>query len=54
LERTYSSGAATVREAFFAVLGKAPSEDLRHVLAAPGLAPNWSAAVERRLAGRQG
>jgi MOSC domain-containing protein YiiM len=54
LERTYSSGAATVREAFFAVLGKAPSEDLRHVLAAPGLAPNWSAAVERQLAGRQG
>jgi MOSC domain-containing protein YiiM len=52
LERTYASGAASVREAFFAVLGKAPSDGLRHVLAAPGLAPNWSAAVERRLAGR--
>jgi MOSC domain-containing protein YiiM len=54
LERTYASGAASVREAFFAVLGKAPSDGLRHVLAAPGLASNWSAAVERRLAGRSG
>lgn len=54
LERVHASGAATVREAFFAVLGKPPLDSLRHVLAAEGLAENWSAAVERRLAARQG
>jgi MOSC domain-containing protein YiiM len=54
LERVHASGGATVREAFFAVLGKPPLDSLRHVLAAEGLAENWSAAVERRLAARQG
>lgn len=54
LERIHASGAATVREAFFAVLGKAAVESLKHVLAAQGLAENWSSAVERRLAARQG
>lgn len=54
LERVHASGAATVREAFFAVLGKPPLDSLRHVLATEGLAENWSAAVERRLAARQG
>ena len=54
LERVHASGAATVREAFFAALGKPPLDSLRHVLAAEGLAENWSAAVERRLAARQG
>jgi MOSC domain-containing protein YiiM len=54
LERSHASGAANVREAFFAVLGRAPAEILKHVLAAPGLAESWGAAVERRLAARQG
>ena len=54
LERVHASGAATVREAFFAALGKPPLDSLRHVLAAERLAENWSAAVERRLAARQG
>ena len=54
LERIHASGAANVREAFFAVLGRAPNEILRHVLAAPGLAESWGAAVDRRLATRQG
>ena len=55
LERVHASGAANVREAFFAVLGKAPdSASLRHVLQAHGLAENWVSAVGRRLAARQG
>lgn len=54
LERTYASGAANVREAFFAVLGKPEVESLRRVLMAQGLAENWRSAVERRLAARQG
>jgi len=53
LERNYTSGAASVREAFFAVLGKASIEDLQHVRQAQGLAESWSLAVERRLATRQ-
>ncbi len=51
LERTFASGAASVREAFFAVLGRATAESRRHVLEAPGLAASWSSAVEKRLSG---
>lgn len=54
LERVHASGAATVREAFFAVLGKAPAEALERVMAAPGLAENWAAALQRRLTALQG
>lgn len=54
LERIHASGAANVREAFFAVLGRVPNEILKHVLAAPGLAESWRVAVDRRLAARQG
>jgi MOSC domain-containing protein YiiM len=54
LERSYASGAASVREAFFAVLGKTSIESLQHVRAARGLAESWGSAVERRLATRQG
>jgi len=49
LERNLSSGSASVREAFFAVLGKPPSETLKKVEGAPGLARNWRNAVEQRL-----
>lgn len=52
LERTFASGAANVREAFFAVLGKAAPDSLKHVLEAPGLAENWSSAVQKRLSDR--
>ncbi|HSM95076.1 MAG TPA: MOSC domain-containing protein [Rhizomicrobium sp.] len=54
LERVHASGAANVREAFFAVLGKTSEDSLRRVLEAGGLAKNWASAVERRLATRQG
>lgn len=54
LERIHASGAASVREAFFAVLGKAPADTLARVMAAPGLAENWHGAVARRLAALQG
>jgi len=54
LERIHASGAANVHEAFFAVLGKSSIETLQHVMAAEGLAENWSIAVSRRLAARQG
>lgn len=54
LTRSFASGSATVRDAFFAVLGKAPVESLRQVLAAETLAGNWRAAVEKRLATRHG
>jgi MOSC domain-containing protein YiiM len=54
LERTYASGAANVREAFFAVLGKPEVASLRRVLTAQGLAENWRSAAERRLSARQG
>ena len=37
---------AKVGEAFFAVLGKASSEPLKHVQAAPGLAENWYGVAE--------
>ncbi|MBS0274929.1 MAG: MOSC domain-containing protein [Proteobacteria bacterium] len=53
-ERSYASGATSVREAFFAVLGKASAESLQQVRAAPGLAENWASAVDRRLAARPG
>jgi MOSC domain-containing protein YiiM len=53
-ERSFESHAATVREAFFAVLGKPAVESLAYVMAAPGLAKNWHAAVAQRLAARNG
>ena len=53
LERSYASGAASVREAFFAVLGKTSAESMQRVRKAQGLAENWGSAVERRLAARQ-
>ena len=53
LERTFSSDAANVRDAFFAVLGKPTVESLEHVMAAPGLAETWSSAVEKRLRARK-
>jgi MOSC domain-containing protein YiiM len=54
LERVFASGAANVRDAFFAVLGKPPVGQLQHVLAAPGLADSWRSAAQRRLDTRQG
>lgn len=54
LERIFDSGAANVREAFLAVLGKPPIEQLEHVLAAPGLAQSWRSAAEGRLSARLG
>ncbi|HEY5338242.1 MAG TPA: MOSC domain-containing protein [Rhizomicrobium sp.] len=52
LERSFASGAATVREAFFAVLGKASVESLEHVRNAPGLAKDWRSAVKKRIVAR--
>ena len=52
LERTFASGAPSVREAFFAVLGKPAVESLRNVMASPGLAKDWYSAVEKRLGAR--
>jgi MOSC domain-containing protein YiiM len=52
LERIFASGAANVRAAFSAVLGKSLPENLRHVLEAPGLAATWGNAVKRRLLAR--
>lgn len=54
LERVFASEGATVREAFFAVLGRSRIENLHQVLASPGLAASWRAAVEKRLIARQG
>jgi MOSC domain-containing protein YiiM len=53
LERSFESHAANVRDAFFAVLGKPSVASLEYVMAAPGLAENWSSAVARRLAARK-
>ena len=49
LERSYASGAATVREAFHAVLGKPSVASLETVIDAEALAENWASAVEKRL-----
>lgn len=54
LERVFTSDGASVREAFFAVLGEAPTESLHQVLMSPGLAESWRGAVEKRLNARQG
>jgi MOSC domain-containing protein YiiM len=53
LERSFESGAATVREAFFAVLGKPAVASLEYVMAAPHLAESWRSAIARRLDARK-